>query len=193
MDNGRAVRVAMTAGWRSRVKPLLGTLVEISIPYLDEAAFLHATDAAFARVQAVHQAMSFHEQTSDIHAIARARAGDEVRVSADTLQTLKLALEIERDSHGAFNPTIAPILVARGLLPAPSSSLYEPLQTPEPTTLVASIVLDGVDVVHVLQPVWIDLGGIAKGLAVDVAVGSDRKSTRLNSSHGMSSRMPSSA
>ena len=172
MDNGRAVRVAVTAGWRSRVKPLLGTLVEISIPYRDEAAFLHATDASFARVQAVHQAMSFHEQTSDIHAIARARAGDVVRVSADTFQTLKLALEIERDSHGAFNPTIAPILVARGLLPAPSSSLYEPLQTPEPTTLVASIVLDGVDVVRVLQPVWIDLGGIAKGLAVDVAVGS---------------------
>lgn len=149
---------------------MLGTLVEISIPYRDEVAFLQATDAAFARVQAVHQAMSFHEPASDIQAIARARVDDNVRVSADTFQTLKLALEIERDSHGAFNPTVAPILVARGLLPAPKSSLYEPRQGPEPTTLVSSVVLDGVNVVRVLQPAWIDLGGIAKGLAVDVAV-----------------------
>ena len=81
-------------GWRTRAKALLGTLVEISMPYRSEALFLQATDVAFARIEAVHHAMSFHESESDVRAIARARAGDFVRVSPDTFQTLLLAQEI---------------------------------------------------------------------------------------------------
>lgn len=156
----------MTAGWRTRVKPLLGTLVEIALPYDDEAEFVRLTDVGFARVQKIHSAMSFHESSSDLRAIARACSGDTVRVSIDTFQTLLLAQNIERDSHGAFNPTIAPELVARGLLPCPDSHASRPLQM----TLATSISLRPPNIVAVLQPVWIDLGGIAKGYAVDAAV-----------------------
>ena len=162
---GLAAPPAMTVAWRTRVKPLLGTLVEISLPYADEAIFLRATELAFARVQAIHGAMSFHESTSDVRAIARARIGETVRVSTDTFETLLLALELENESKGAFNPTIAPELVARGLLPRPDD-LTPP---PEPTTLATSIALSAPDVVRLLKPVWIDLGGIAKGYAVDAA------------------------
>ena len=156
-------------GWRTRAKALLGTLVEISMPYRSEALFLQATDVAFARIEAVHHAMSFHESESDVRAIARARAGDFVRVSPDTFQTLLLAQEIEGQSRGAFNPTIAPELVSRCLLPMPDDLSLRP----EPTTLATSIALEvtlAARVVRVLQPVWIDLGGIAKGYAVDAAV-----------------------
>ena len=156
----------MIAGWRTRVKPMLGTLVEISLPYDDEATFLKATEIGFARIQAIHSAMSFHESTSDVRAIARARVGDIVSVSTDTFHTLLLARKIECESNGAFNPTIAPELVARGLLPHPG----DPASRAELTMLATSISLDTPNVVHVLQPVWIDLGGIAKGYAVDVAV-----------------------
>ena len=155
-----------TADWRTRAKPLLGTLVEISLPYRDEANFLRATDHAFARVQAIHRAMSFHESTSDVRALARAQASDSVSVSEDTFLTLRLAQEIERESDGAFSPTIAPELVMRGLLPRPD----ELTRPPKRTTLATGIVLDALNVVRVLQPVWIDLGGIAKGYAVDAAV-----------------------
>lgn len=166
MDDSDAALDAMNPGWRSRVKPLLGTLVEISIPYYGEGALLSATELAFSRIEVIHHAMSFHESTSDVRAIARARAGDVVRVSIDTFQTLLLAREIERDSRGSFNPTIAPELVARGLLPAPD----ERVQIPTPTTLATSIALESADTVRIIAPVWIDLGGIAKGYAVDAAV-----------------------
>lgn len=156
----------MTAGWRTRVKPMLGALIEISIPYRDEAAFLRYTEIGFSRAQAIHRAMSFHESTSDLRAIARARTGDAVRVSTDTFQTLLLARQIECDSHGAFNPTIAPEMVARGLLPHPDDLTLRP----ESTELATSIALSAPNVVRVLRPVWIDLGGIAKGYAVDAAV-----------------------
>lgn len=156
----------MIAGWRTRVKPMLGTLVEISLPYDNEATFLKATDIGFARMQAIHSAMSFHESTSDLRAIARARVGDILSVSSDTFQTLLLARKIEYESNGTFNPTIAPELVARGLLPHPGDAACRP----ELTMLATSISLDTPNVVRVLQPVWIDLGGVAKGYAVDVAV-----------------------
>ena len=109
--------------------------------------------------------MSFHEPASDLQAIARCCAGEYVKVYQDTLNVLQLALQIERDSQGIFNPAIAPSLVRSGLLPRPHGAVDVPSQS----TLASSIRLDESHVVHVLQPVWIDLGGIAKGYAVDAA------------------------
>ena len=148
-----------------RAKPLLGTIVEIRANCDHEASFVAATDAAFARIANIHRAMSFHEPQSDLQAVARCRAGEHVVVDQDTWNVLQLALQIERDSESIFNPTIAPMLVRNGLLPHPSGVG----DAPNPSTLASSIRLDESWVVQVLQPVWIDLGGIAKGYAVDAA------------------------
>ena len=150
---------------RQRAKPLLGTLVEIRADCADEALFVAATDAAFARVEHIHHVMSFHEAWSDLQAIARCTANEQVVVAADTWNVLQLALEIGLSSEGFFNPTIAPALVRKHLLPHPEGG-GEP---PKRSTLAQSIVLDEPCIVRVLQPVWIDLGGIAKGYAVDAA------------------------
>ena len=165
---------ALPRSWRSRARPLLGTLVEITLPYDrhgGEAAFVNATDLAFSRIEAIHHAMSFHEATSDVRAIASAAAGDVVTVSPETWQVLLLAAEIERDSQGVFNVAIASELVARGQLPTPGALL----NSPNATSLASSIALEPPDQISVLQPVWIDLGGIAKGYAVDAAVNALQK------------------
>lgn len=148
-----------------RAKPLLGTLVEIRAACESEASFIAATDAAFARIEHIHRAMSFHAHTSDVQAIARCSAGERLHVDQDTWNVLQLALRIEHDSDGIFNPTIAPALVRSGLLPKPSGVR----EAPNHATLASSIRLDEPRVVQVLRPVWIDLGGIAKGYAVDAA------------------------
>lgn len=150
---------------RQRAKPLLGTLVEIRVDCDDEASFIAATDAAFARIENIHRAMSFHEPTSDLQAIARSRGGVYVSIDPDTSHVLQLALQLESDSDGIFNPTIAPTLVRNGLLPRPIGSSCMPKQS----TLASSIRVETPGAIHVLQPVWIDLGGIAKGYAVDAA------------------------
>ncbi len=151
---------------RKRAKPLLGTIVEISIPSDDESAFVAATDAAFARIESIHRAMSFHESTSDLTAIANAMPGATIRVSPDTWATLSLALEIEAISNGVFNPTIAPALVQRGVLPPPVTREFPSLSA----SLAESISLQTDHRIQILKRVWIDLGGIAKGYAVDEAV-----------------------
>lgn len=151
---------------RKRAKPLLGTVVEIAIQNKDEVAFVIATDAAFARVEQMHRAMSFHEATSDLSAIANAAANTTLRISPDTWKTLLLSLEIEALSHGVFNPTVAPMLVQRGILPSPDNSEILAASS----SLAETISLEDNNHVRILQRVWIDLGGIAKGYAVDAAV-----------------------
>ena len=148
-----------------RAKPLLGTLVEISIAAPGEAAFLRATELAFADVAEVHRLMSFHEPGSDLRRLARAAAGAVLTVGAHTWQVLRLALEMEVRSAGVFNAAVAPTLVANGLLPMPDAA-----QTPIACSLAEGIELLGDNRLRVLSPVWVDLGGIAKGYAVDCAV-----------------------
>ena len=148
-----------------RAKPLLGTLVSIDVDGVDEARFIEASDRAFARVAAIHAAMSFHEAGSDLRAMARARTGDTLPLHAETCAVLQLALAFETQSGGAFNACCAATLVARSLLPAPDDA-----SPPQASTLAEAIELLPDDRVRVLRPAWIDLGGIAKGYAVDQAV-----------------------
>ena len=154
----------MKPAFHKRAKPLLGTIVEIAIPYQDEVTFQRITDIAFRRIEEIHRAMSFHEAESDLRKLANARAGDIVAVSPDTWNTLQLALEIEAVSDAIFNVTIAPALVQSGQLPCPAP------EKPAPTTLAHAVALDSDARVRVNERVWIDLGGIAKGYAVDAAV-----------------------
>jgi FAD:protein FMN transferase len=150
---------------RRRAQPLLGTLVEVSLQIDSSAAFEHASHAAFEAVNEVHRAMSFHDPLSDVRRIARAAAGEELSVNPHTWNVLYLARRMELDSGGLFNVAVAPTLVQRGLLPLPAGAC-------EP---VAHGLQDGVALlsqhrVRVLRPLWMDLGGIAKGYAVDCAV-----------------------
>ena len=150
---------------RRRAKPLLGTLVEIAIPAGDDDAFLRATDVAFAEVAEVHRAMSFHDAGSDLRALARAAAGTVLQLSPHTWRVLSLALEMEVRSGGVFNAAVAPALVANGLLPMPDNA-----QTPVARSLAEGIELLPEHRLRVRLPLWVDLGGIAKGHAVDCAV-----------------------
>ena len=158
-------RSRLTSGLQRRAKPLLGTLVEIAIPACDDDTFLRATELAFAEVAEVHRAMSFHEAASDLRTLARAAKGSVLPVSPDTWRVLRLALELETLSRGVFNVAVAPTLVANGLLPMPDAA-----QTPVARSLTEGIELLGDNRLRVLSPLWVDLGGIAKGHAVDRAV-----------------------
>ena len=144
-------------------RPLLGTLVEMRVEGLPEAQAQRALDAAFAEVAQIHRLMSFHEADSDLARVHRARVGERLRVDARTRDVLACALRVAEASAGVFDPTVATEQVARGYLPRPDS----PWQ-PDPKASWRDIeLLDDALILH--QPLWIDLGGIAKGYAVDRA------------------------
>ena len=159
--------------WYHRARPLLGTRIELAIRSSREAAERAAT-AAFGRIAQFHALMSFHEPGSDMRRIAALAAGQSVRVAPETFAVLSAALAFERESDGVFDVAIGDELVARGCLPDPRPPLEAWAERRTSASASANLRLDlddgAMPRVTVLQPVWLDLGGIAKGAAVDAAL-----------------------
>jgi len=124
-----------------------------------------AIAAAFQRIEQIHRLMSFHEPDSDLRRLARARPGEILEIHADTHAVLMLAQRLEADSDGAFNACCAAALVERGLLPRPADT-----PTASASSLRGGLALLTTPFVRVVSTCWIDLGGIAKGYAVDAAI-----------------------
>lgn len=148
-----------------RARPLLGTLVEIACIGLPAAAAHRQIDAAFAVVAGIHELMSFHAPQSDVMRLNQRAATAPVEVDPRTRAVLALALGLSAASDGAFDITVAERLVAWGRLPRPPAA---PAPDPDASWRDIELRADGRVLFH--RPLWIDLGGIAKGFAVDRAI-----------------------
>lgn len=145
----------------TRCQPLLGTLVEITVP--DEAAA--AVAPAFDAIAHVHALMSFHEPASDLAKLRAAMPGHTVAVNRETVAVLRTALDLYDATNGLFDVTIGRQLVRGGFLPREGLGHISRFKG----TSADIAILDDVHV-RIDQRVLIDLGGIAKGHAVDRAV-----------------------
>lgn len=149
----------------SRCRPLLGTFVSIEA----SGCLPDAVDHAFSRIAHVHNRMSFHSATSDLARLRTAPWGSAVPVSTETAIVLRYAERLYTQSAGLFDVTIASRLVAAGFLPRPSDVDLRTL-----TGRGADIEVGSDNIVRCHRPLLIDLGGIAKGYAVDLALSSLR-------------------
>jgi FAD:protein FMN transferase len=155
---------------KRRAQPWLGTLVEVTIADpLGDAEMARAFDAAFAGVAEVHRLMSYHDTDSDVTRINRAAVGASIAIHAHTAQVIRTALMLHAVTTGLFDICCASKLVEWGYLPAIDDEL--PAYIPGP----AALVMDGQHQLRKNGKVWIDLGGIAKGYAVDVAIAALRE------------------
>jgi len=148
-----------------RARPLLGTNVAVRVHGLQEAQAHKAIDDAFADIALIHRLMSFHETGSDVSRLNREAAVRAIAVHPATFEVLAWAERISRASEGAFDITVAPQLVKSGLLPSPENS---PL--PDTAADWHDVELPREHSVRFRRRLWIDLGGIAKGYAVDRAL-----------------------
>jgi thiamine biosynthesis lipoprotein len=144
---------------------LLGTIVSIRVTGLRTDLAERAIDAAFTEVACIHAQMSFHVPTSAVSRLNRMAHRRPVTVDARLYAVLRRALQIAEASGGLFDPTIAPELVAAGFLPVPHGA-----PTPDAAADFRDILLLPGRQVRFARPLWIDLGGIAKGYAVDRAI-----------------------
>ncbi len=160
-----------------RCRPLLGTFVEITAQWsaglrpveLNGDSQLHAAiNRAFAAIERVQCLMSVHDDASEISQVNAEALHRSVKVSDETFSVLERGLEIARASAGAFDFTIAPVLARWGLLPANLRRRGHGNWR--------DITLQRGNRVRFTRPLAIDLGGIAKGFAVDAAISSLRDS-----------------
>jgi len=145
-----------------RMRPLLGTFVEVGVHADAQASAQAAIDAAFDAVAQVHQRLSFHEPDSDLTRLNRSR-GEAVAMHPLSLRVLRLAKAMMKASGQRFDVTIGGALVRRGALPDPAGGpLLEQGEADDLQLARGTAALR--------RPVRITLDGIAKGYAVDLAV-----------------------
>jgi thiamine biosynthesis lipoprotein len=145
-----------------RCKPLLGTFVEISAKDTD---YCHqAIELAFLEIEKVQLLMGFHNPESELSQINARSYLKPVRIHPWTAEVLSIAQEVNRQSNGVFNCGIGHRLVEAGLLPKHLTINIDSFGGIEDLLFLES------DLVISHLPLCLDLGGIAKGYAVDKAV-----------------------
>lgn len=145
-----------------RARPLLGTFVEIHARASAEGPLKRGINAAFTAIGEIHRLMSFHDLASDVSRLNRGAFRKGIRVHPWTWEVLTRAQDFAERSDGAFDITIAPLLSEWDYLP----HIYP---TDDRATF-RDVILESRNTVRFRRRLSIDLGGIAKGFAVDRAV-----------------------
>jgi FAD:protein FMN transferase len=149
-----------------RARPLLGTFVEITARGAEVRHLEGAVDGAFAVIKRVHELMSYHEPHSDVSRLNRANAGAAVVIHEWTVAVLKASIDLQERSNGLFNIAVGAALEQLGLLPSSHGASAH-----TDTVGQRAVELLPRNRARLLVPGnTIDLGGIAKGFAVDQAV-----------------------
>ena len=151
-----------------RMRPLMGTFVTIradSVPSLTAEQMETAVQSAFRAVECVDRHMSFHRKRNDIGRLNRGRPGMILRVHRWTYTVLGEAIRLWQVSGGVFDCDVGAHLIRAGLLPGSILG-----RSRRHLNLGAAITLRPDHKVLLHRSVSLDLGGIAKGFAVDKAV-----------------------
>ena len=169
--------IAVLVWWRlpggerelSRTALVMGTLVEIKAFGDDEQRLGEAIDNAFAEMSRLDALLSSHRPDSEISRLSQAQ-GESV-ASPETVALIQLGKQVAVESGGAFDMTLGAVKELWAIesdqprVPT-EEQLHVALQGIGPDALS----LNGNRVKKRLPELQVDLGGIAKGYAVDRAL-----------------------
>jgi len=150
----------------------MGTYGRVTIVTDDSAAAWPHARVALAELHRVDSLMSNWTATSEVARLNREAGSGETPVHPEVGTVLESALRLWRESGGAYDITVEPLVRAWGFLGGPR-------RVPADEEIRAALVHVGAQRVHYRPETHmlrfddpgtkIDLGGIAKGYAVDVA------------------------
>lgn len=159
---------AARAEWHQREAAIMGTRIAAELWHEDRAAGEDALDAVFAEMHRIDALMSHYKADSQLSRINREAGSGPVTVDRELALLIAKSLEYSEMSGGAFDITYASV-----------GYLYNYREKRHPSDAEIRAALPAVNWRHVavdadastvrfLAPgVRIDLGGIAKGYAVD--------------------------
>ena len=140
---------------------------------IDERALPASVDLAFDEIDRIDRLMSHYKPASPLSQINGQAGHQEVAVDPELFEFIRDSLQYSRDSDGAFDITVGPLMKAWGFFRGDG-------RLPDDRDLAVARRLVGSE--HVIlnedrhtirfdaEGVELDLGGIAKGYAVDRAV-----------------------
>ncbi len=139
----------------------------------EELSLRVAAEAAIAEIERVEQLLSHYLPDSEVSYLNAHAAREAARVHPEVFELLERALHLSRQTHGAFDVTVMPLLRCWGFFTGigqvpDAQTVAEALQRVgasqirlDPQQLTVSFLQDGVA---------IHLGAIGKGYAVDRAI-----------------------
>ena len=154
---------------------MMGTVVTIQIVgHGTNEAERDARDAAVARAAEwftqVEVCCTRFDAQSELRRLC-ARVGETVQVSEMLFEPLRFAMAVAHDTDGAFDPTVGGVMEARGFgREYRTGSLANSAAAAQAGGSYRDVHLDEVaHTVTIARPLTLDLGAVAKGLAMDVA------------------------
>jgi len=152
---------------------VMGTLARVVAVAPDMRTAKQSIEAGFAEINKVDKLMSDYKSESEISEVNRNAFKQAVKVSKSTFEVLRKAVEFSNLSSGAFDITVGPLVkLWRSASEANSVPTDTELQEARSKVGYEKLILDAneMSVRFTVDGVRLDLGGIAKGYAIDKAV-----------------------
>ena len=172
-----ALAGCVNTGVTKETQLLMGTLVDISVAGNSISRDVKATaiSEAFERMKQIDDAMSGYKHTSEVSAVNNFADVRPIQVSADMMNVIKRADEINKITEGAFDITVGPLVELWGF-----GTKGAVLKMPQDEDINQALKLTGMRRLKIdyakktvgfsASGMKIDLGGIATGYAVDCAI-----------------------
>ncbi len=156
------------AAWHQQQRDIMGTRVSVELWHDDATAAATCSAKVFTEMRRIDALMSSYKSDSELSFINKNAAIAAVEISAEMMHLIKKSIHFSEISRGAFDITYASIGYA-----------YDYRKRQRPSDESISEKLPAIDYHHIMisgnkvqfgdDAVRIDLGGIAKGYAVDRA------------------------
>lgn len=158
----------MTSGAASRSETHLGTVVTISVE--DRPGAQAAIDLAFEWFRQVEARCSRFDPSSELMQLSR-QAGSAVVASDLLFEAVQFAVALAAQTGGAFDPTVGHAMEARGFNREHRSGRLVQTAIDGPGEATYQDVACDADArtITLRRPLILDLGAVAKGLAIDLA------------------------
>jgi thiamine biosynthesis lipoprotein len=158
----------------TRSIPVMGTIAEVVVVHGDRDEAERAIDLAFERLRWVDQTMSRFLVSSDIGLVNAGAGHDAVPVGAEVAQVVAEAVRWAEATDGLFDPGLARLMdvwdVANRQVPPPREA-YARFAGRHLYRAITVDRFQGRPVIRLDNPeAAIDLGSIAKGYSVDLAI-----------------------
>ena len=154
--------------WFSDSQPIMGTQIHVELWHQDDNAAREALAAVIAEMHRIDEMMSPYRESSELSAINRGAGAGPVAVSAELAMLLQRSADVSRMTDGAFDITYASAGrfydYRKGIRPG-EAQLAAAVQAIDYRYVQIDREAGTVRFTH--PEVYVDLGGIAKGHAVD--------------------------
>lgn len=154
----------------------MGTVVTIEVVGYDRSARARRTrelaiDRAFDWFERVESVCSRFDAGSELRRLCATR-GVDVEVSPMLFEAIRFAVAVAEETHGAFDPTVGARMEARGFNRDYRSGAVvgSEVRTDESVSFRDVVLNESARSVRLERALVLDLGAVAKGLAIDMAV-----------------------